>query len=58
MGLGDDEIVDLEVVVVLGVRDRRFQALLDVDRDPLARKLQVGERSREPSGRGSTARQD
>ena len=36
MGLGDDEIVDFEVMVVLGVGDRRFQALLDVDRDPLA----------------------
>ena len=46
MGLGDDQIVDLEVVVVLGVRDRRFQALLDVDRDPLALELQVGERRR------------
>jgi hypothetical protein len=43
-GLGDDQIVDVEVVVVLGVGDRRFQALLDVDRDPLARELQVGER--------------
>src|SRR6266481_4043653 len=42
MGLGDDQIVDIEVVVVLGIGDRRLQALLDVDRDPLARKLQVG----------------
>src|SRR3984893_14099395 len=46
MRLGDDQIVDIEVVVVLGVGDRRFQALLDVDRDPLARELQIGERGR------------
>src|SRR5450432_627224 len=46
MRLSHDQLVDVEVVIVLGVGDRRFQALLDVDRDPLARKLQVGERSR------------
>src|SRR5882672_4255970 len=46
MRLGDDQIVDIEVMIVLGVGDRRFQALLDVDRDPLARKLQVGKRGR------------
>ena len=27
VGLGDDEIVDVEVVIVFGVGDRRFQAL-------------------------------
>src|SRR6202042_1184980 len=43
MSLGDDQIVDIEIMVVFGIRDRRFQALLDVDRDPLARKLQIGE---------------
>src|SRR6201988_2285742 len=46
MGLGNDEIVDIEVMVIFGVGDRRLQALLDVDRDPLARELQVGERGR------------
>src|ERR1700738_1076494 len=46
MGLGHDQIVDLEVMVVFGVGDRRLQALLDVDRDPLARKLQIGKGSR------------
>src|SRR5579863_7834502 len=46
MRLGDNQIVDIEIVIVLGIGDRRFQALLDVDRDPLARKLQIGERSR------------
>ena len=46
MGLGDDQVVDIEVMVVLGIGDRRLQALLDVDRDPLARELQVGERRR------------
>src|SRR5216683_1097624 len=42
MGLGHDQIVDLEVMVVFGVGDRGLQALLDVDSDPLARKLQIG----------------
>src|SRR6202043_1585930 len=46
MRFRDDQIVDIEIMIVLGVGNRRFQALLDVDRDPLARKLQVGERSR------------
>src|SRR3984957_14307557 len=46
MSLGDDQIVDIEVVVVLGIGDRRFQALLDVDSNPLARKLQIGKRCR------------
>ncbi len=41
-----DEIVDFEIVIVLGIGDRRFQALFHVDRDPLARELQVGERRR------------
>src|SRR3984957_15598482 len=39
MGLGDDEIVDIEIVIVLGVGDRRFQALADVPGDALARKF-------------------
>src|SRR5580698_27605 len=46
MSLGDDQIVDIEVVVVFGIGDCRFQTLLDVHSDPLARKLQIGERSR------------
>ena len=36
VGLGDDQIVDVEVVVVLGVGDRRLQRLLDVAGDALA----------------------
>jgi SAM-dependent methyltransferase len=36
MGLGDDEVVDIEVVVVLGVGDRRLQRLLDLARNRLA----------------------
>ena len=47
MRLGDDEIVDVEIVIVLGIGDRRFQALPDVLGDALARKLQIGERSRD-----------
>src|SRR6185437_14737656 len=46
MRLGDHEIVDVEVMIVLGVGNRRFQTLLDVDRDPLARELQVRKRRR------------
>ena len=46
MRLGDDKRVDIEVVIVLGIGDCRFQTLLHIDRDPLARKLQVGEGSR------------
>src|SRR3978361_1346384 len=39
MSLGDDQLVDVEVVIVFGVGDRRLQAFLDIDRDPLAREL-------------------
>ena len=42
----DDEIVDVEIVIVLGVSDRRFQALAHVLGDTLARKLKVSERAR------------
>ena len=44
--IGDDQVVDIEVMVVFRVGDRGFEALLDVDRDALARELQVGERRR------------
>jgi len=40
------QIVDIEIVIVLGIGDGRFQALLDVDRNPLARELQIGKGSR------------
>src|SRR5262245_27437601 len=46
MRLDDDQIVDVEVVIVLGVGDRRFQALAHVLGDALARELEIGERSR------------
>ena len=36
MRLGDDEIVDVEIMIVLGVGDRRFQALAHVSGDALA----------------------
>ena len=36
IGLGDDEVVDVELVVVLGIRNRAFQGLLDLDGDALA----------------------
>src|SRR5262245_34012296 len=47
MGLGDDEFVDVEVVIVFGVCDRRFQALADILGDALVRKLQISERTRD-----------
>src|SRR5450759_4733634 len=47
MGLGDDQLVDVEVVIVLGISDRRLQALAHVLGDALARKLEVGERARD-----------
>src|SRR5262249_8776875 len=46
MCLGDDEVVDVEVVIVFGVGDRRLQALAHILGDALARELQVGERRR------------
>src|SRR5262245_34052064 len=47
MGLRHDEIVDVELVVVLGVGDRRLQALAHVLGNALARELEVGERGRD-----------
>ena len=40
------KFVDVEVMVVLGIGDRRFQALAHVPGNALARKLKVGERAR------------
>src|ERR1700675_5204181 len=46
MSLDNDEIVDVEIVIVLGVGDRRFQALAHVAGDTLAREFEIGERGR------------
>ena len=46
MRLGNDEIVDVEVVIVLRIGDRQFQALAHVARDALAREFEIGERGR------------
>src|SRR5262249_18354419 len=46
MGLDDHEIVDVEIMVVLRIGDRRLQALAHVTRDPLAREFEIGERHR------------
>src|SRR5262249_25517327 len=46
MGLGNDEIVDVEVVIVFGVGDRRLQAFAHVAGDALARKFEIGQRRR------------
>ena len=48
MSLGDDQFVDVEIVIVLGIGDHQIQALLDIDRNSLARELQIGERGRSP----------
>src|SRR6478609_5559619 len=40
-GLGDDEVVHVQVVVVLRVGDGALEALLDLGGDPLARELQL-----------------
>ena len=46
MSLGNDEIVDVEIVIVLRIGDRRFQALAHVAGDALAREFEIGERGR------------
>src|SRR5579871_3198283 len=46
MRLGDDQRVDVELVVVLGIGYRRFERPLDVAGDPLAAEGEVGERRR------------
>src|SRR5262249_61102326 len=45
MRLGHDEIVDIEVVIVLGIGDRRLQALAHLAGDALVRKLEIGKRA-------------
>ena len=47
MGLGDDQIVDVEIVIVLGIGNGALQRLPDLPGDALARELQVGERRRD-----------
>ena len=44
MGMGNDEIVHIERVVVLGVGNGALQALAHIKSDPLARKFEIGER--------------
>mgnify|MGYP002653772576 CR=1 FL=1 len=43
VSLGDDQRVDVEIMIVLGVRDRAFQGFLHRLGDPLAREGQVRE---------------
>src|ERR1700720_2542859 len=43
VGRGDDQIVDIEIVVILGVGDRALEGLLDIEGAPLAGKLEIGE---------------
>src|SRR5262249_29898833 len=51
--LSDDEIVDVQVVIVLGVCDRRLQNLLDRSGNTLARERKLVQRAlrREPADR-------
>lgn len=43
-GLADDEVVDIQIVVVLGIGDRAFEALLHIGGDALAGELEIGKR--------------
>src|ERR1700756_1795904 len=43
-GLLDIEAVDIELVIVLGIGDRRLQHLLDLAGDPAVRKGEFGQR--------------
>src|SRR5262249_42898008 len=47
MGLGDHEIVDVGLVIVFRICDRRLQPLEYVLGDALARELEIGFRSRD-----------
>ena len=59
MGFRHDQIVDIEVVIVLGIGDRRFQTLLYVDRLVVS-KAEVGRaqvmKRFHARGRGRSAR--
>jgi len=44
MRLGNDQVVDVEVVIVFRVGDRAFQRLADVERNALLRELEIRER--------------
>ena len=46
MRLDDHEIVDVEIVIVLRIGDRRFQALAHVAGNALAREFEIGKRGR------------
>lgn len=43
IGLGDDESVDVEVMVVFRIGNRRFERLLDGPCDALAGEFELGE---------------
>jgi hypothetical protein len=46
MRFGDHEIIDVEIVIVLGVRNRALQRFPDLHCNPLLRKLEIGQRHR------------
>ena len=47
MSLGNDKIVDVELVIVFSVRNGGLQALAHILGDALAREFQIGERGRD-----------
>src|SRR4029077_11973801 len=47
MRLADDKVVDIELMVVLRVRDRAFETFAYIRRDALSRKLEIGKRGRD-----------
>jgi hypothetical protein len=46
VSLRDNELIDIEIVIVFGIGDCRFQALANIARHALAREFQVRQRNR------------
>ena len=45
-GLRHDKIINIEIMVVLSIRNRALETFLHVSSDALARKFKIGERAR------------
>ena len=54
IGFGDDQLVDVEVVVVLGIGNGAHHALGDIAGDALGAEFEFGKRLSQPSCRGSS----
>src|SRR5437763_16525427 len=46
MSLRHDQIVDIKIVIVLGIGNRRLQTLANISGDALAGKLKISKRAR------------